>query len=514
MIHWSIPASGSDTNVEVDRREGWPYDKNGKLENKLFDCVAPDPFLDENGVVWVVVSMGFWGLDHEGCSSWDDVMKPYLVKVPVLNSGKTLNSVPQIENSVEGENCGIYRVAVPINLPKDKITDERDKVRKGEDRIDGSLYKESGVYYLLVKRYGTVIELWSTKSLETVSDPNTWTLISPDILTGFEGPCLTKYGGQYYVYVDKLADYPPGKSDGKTGIHMTCAKNLKPGTKWKGKVKVNLWRRDKKKGVDVPCVGRHGTVRTITDANAIKQIMALYESNTGKKYNSAVDKPTPIIEDGWFYANGKSYMYKNGALLKSCEWCDAGTGAWYWFDADGTMARNKDVFIPYTADRSEGKWVYYDEEGKMVKGQHYHDGHWEYYDLTTMDGGYWYYYDTVTGERATGFVDLPKSGNDAAKRVYYDSNGRMVYGEKCINGNWYRFDDYTGAMLRGEYCSSEGNWYRFDTVTGIMIHGEYCSLEGNWYYYDSVTGIMQKGWVTLPDGRRCYYDEVTGIRRG
>ena len=170
------------------------------------------------------------------------------------------------------------------------------------------------------------------------------------------------------------------------------------------------------------------------------------------------------MHNGWFRDGGKCYRYENGVKLANREWLDPSTGAWYWFDADGTMARNKDVFIPYNPDRTEGKWVYYGEDGRMVKGENEHGDQWNYYDLSTTK--YWYWFDEVTGERKVG-----------------------------------------------ERCSKEGNWYRYDDE-GRMIHGEYCSKEGNWYYYDIVTGIMHHGWTTLPDGRTYYYDEVTGIRQG
>ena len=40
----------------------------------------------------------------------------------------------------------------------------------------------------------------------------------------------------------------------------------------------------------------------------------------------------------------------------------------------------------------------------------------------------------------TGFCDL------GTKTVYYDAEGRMLYGEQKIDGHWYHFDEYDGAM--------------------------------------------------------------------
>ena len=44
----------------------------------------------------------------------------------------------------------------------------------------------------------------------------------------------------------------------------------------------------------------------------------------------------------------------------------------------------------------------------------------------------------------TGFKEI-KSQN---KIVYYNSSGHMVFGQQKIDGNWYYFDEKTGAFFR------------------------------------------------------------------
>ncbi len=186
----------------------------------------------------------------------------------------------------------------------------------------------------------------------------------------------------------------------------------------------------------------------------------------------------PTIRNGWYQENGEKYWYDNGVMACDKEVYDPTTDAWYWFDADGTMATEKDVFVPVNADRSAGKWVRYDSNGWMIKGE------------DCRYGG-WYWFDPATGEMQKGFVHVPVAGDLQGKWVYYDEvNGQMHHGESCINGNWYYFNE----------------------ITGEMVHGEY-ERNGNWYYYDSMTGIMAHGWTTLPDGRVVYYDDITGVRR-
>ena len=517
LIHWSLPASGSEENVSVNTAYGWPYTRSGEKTNQLFDCVAPDSFLDEDGTVWIVVSMGYYGQWHE-TGSWSDTMKPYLVRVPKLLPNPGCGNL-ETKEQWELPPVTEYEQAIPINLPKEQIADERGEARKRkenqddparietEDRIDGALYKEGGRYYLVVKRYGTVNEIWSIDSLTKVADPAAWRLVNSDFVTGFEGPCLTKYQGNYYVYTDKLADYPPSNPDGKTGIHVTCTTDLN--SRWTENTRVRLLER--KDGEERECTGRHGSVKAFTDPAVIGKVMDLYRA-AGWSYPPAGDRPLGIdMHNGWFRDGGKCYRYENGVKLANREWLDPSTGAWYWFDADGTMARNKDVFIPYNSDRTEGKWVYYGEDGRMVKGENRHGDQWNYYDLSTTK--YWYYYDPITGERATGMKEIWDQSSLKNKWVYYDSEGRMLYGEQYIQGNWYWFNEVTGERKVGERYSEKGNWYRYDDE-GRMIHGEYFSKEGNWYYYDIVTGIMHHGRTTLPDGRTYCYDEVTGIRQG
>lgn len=197
--------------------------------------------------------------------------------------------------------------------------------------------------------------------------------------------------------------------------------------------------------------------------------------------------------------SGRRYWFDSGIVARDKEAYDPVSDAWYWFDADGTMAVNKDVFIPINEERTAGKWVRYDENGGMVKGEDYRYGGW-------------YWFDPITGEMRKGFVNIP-DGTKEGKWVYYDEiNGQMHHGESCISGNWYRFDEWTGKMTHGEYCNSEGNWYYYDEITGVMQKGSVYH-HNNRYYYDEITGIMQKGIVNH-DGKEYCYDEITGIFLG
>lgn len=58
------------------------------------------------------------------------------------------------------------------------------------------------------------------------------------------------------------------------------------------------------------------------------------------------------------------------------------------------------------------------------------------------------------------------------------------------------FDQYTGAMYHGDTYirSNGGKWVRYDRVTGKMIKGLHYQ-DGDYYYFDQTTGAMAHGRV-------------------
>ncbi len=204
--------------------------------------------------------------------------------------------------------------------------------------------------------------------------------------------------------------------------------------------------------------------------------------------------------DGWVVGpDGEERWYEGGEMAADKAFYDAASGEWYWADADGSIARDKDVYIPVSeSDRENGKWVRFDPDGHMVKGE------------DCRYGG-WYYFDEVTGEMAKGFRYVESNGG---KWVCYDRvTGQMLHGQAVDQGNWYYFDEYTGATQYGfRYIPEDGKWVFYDRVTGIMLHGEQ-AIDGSWYYLDPWTGAVSYGWCSLPDGRTVYYDSVSGIMK-
>ncbi len=255
--------------------------------------------------------------------------------------------------------------------------------------------------------------------------------------------------------------------------------------------------------------------------------------------------------------DGKYYFYEDGETVTSKE--AFVNGAWRWFDADGTMATDKDVY----QQSSGGKWVRYNENGEMIKGEDYR-----------YDG--WYYFEPITGTMVKGPVVL-----EDGRKVFYDTiTGQMLKGEHNINGQTYVFDEMDGHLISGTdtgfwiwadgkqywyenwqrqgwepandtyrgkeiYDPASDAWYWLDNVqhggkavnkdvyqesysaypdredgtgkwvrydeNGHMIKGWQITDAGT-YYFEPITGAMAKGTVVI-EGVAYTFDVVTGIRQ-
>lgn len=377
------------------------------MTNKKFDAVAPDLFAIDDDGMYIVFSAGYYG-SHHGQTGYQDVMKPYLVNVVDLHFGdSTIQSVS-------------YNIAKMINLPYNdsRLYDERSVDRAGgldvykEDRIDGSIYKENGYYYLVIKRFGTANELWRISDLNQVSNPNAWELINSDFINQFEGSSLVKFNGKYMNYCDKMTDASGFPEEfGNNQIYVTLSDSLESGSKWKKAQKLNFIEFNPDTGsITSNAYRRHGSVLVLKDISQIRKI-ATYLNSIYTDSSLEVTLDTDM-HNGMFRSDGYWYKCESGNYVAFAERCVDGN--WYWYDADGTMARNKHVYIP-----NHDKWVYYDNDGVMVKGERrignvqfrYVDISTEYYD---------YYFDLITGERARNcWITMPDG-----RRCHYDSEGR------------------------------------------------------------------------------------------
>ena len=232
---------------------------------------------------------------------------------------------------------------------------------------------------------------------------------------------------------------------------------------------------------------KHGEIDGTADAEADQAVALTAES-------------TPWY--GWYTdASGVRYWYEEGRAVTEHAFYDSGTDKWYWADADGSIARNKDTYIPLDnnaeagdwRNNGQGKWVRISDDYSMVKGEDYRvskdDGQW-----------HWWYFDTCTSQMLKNFVHVDSNGG---KWVFYDDTyGWMVYGEQCRmtkdnpdwGYGWYYFDDWTGATTYGYKWLSDasdsyygGKTVYYDTATGRMVYG-WQAINGTWNYFDTATG--------------------------
>lgn len=255
------------------------------------------------------------------------------------------------------------------------------------------------------------------------------------------------------------------------------------------------------------------------------------------------------------YRDGKYYFYENDVMATSKE--AYVNGAWRWFDADGSMAVDKDVY----QTSSGGKWVRYNENGEMIKGEDYRYGGWYYFEPVTgtmmkgpvtLSDGRRVFYDTITGQMLKGTQNINGqtygfneengdliSGNDTlfwveadGKKYWYEGwqrqgwdpaneayRGKEIYDPST--DAWYWLDNVQqGAMAVGKDVYQEsysaypdredgtGKWVRYD-ANGHMVKG-WQTTDAGTYYFETVTGAMAKGQVSI-DGAQYSFDETTGI---
>lgn len=358
LVHWSYPNSGSATNLAPTVMP------DGARADGGYDTAGTDAFADDDGTVWIVTTLGYFAMNH-GDSSLNDVMSPYIVRVDNLRPGADQQRDPGAQPQLT------YGSLVPINLPDSH-----------HDWLDPSLYKENGTYYLSIKRDGITNQIYAINDLSRASDASAWRLVCSDVVTGYEGPSLAKYNGQYFMYTDKLKDYPLGTTDTSTGNFVTQSGSLSGG--WTNTRRITTSKIAEYNGetIGITIPNRHGSVIAVTDPKAKELIFELRESLGYGAYEPGLN--------GWQERDGKVYWYDDGIMSRYREIYDPGTDAWYWIDADGTRATNKDAYIP-----AGDKWVRYDENGGMVKGLEFRYGSW-------------YYFDPITGEMLKGNVWVPE----------------------------------------------------------------------------------------------------------
>ena len=375
-----------------------------------------------------------------------------------------------------------------------------------------------------MKKDGVTNEIWRTRTLtlESVQQESNWELVCDDAVTGFEGPSLTKYSGTYYLYTDKLKDYPPDNHDGKAGVHVNIASTATTGQmdKYTGWLEGNQFKIRAHAAKGGLKETRHGTVITLTNPNAIKTVWDLKAKTVYAPLTGHEETPA-LVSSGWYQkesfkgpAYGGTevcYWYDNnvrqGLTDRGKEIYDPATDGWYWMDSleDGKMAVNKDVYQPYTVQGQDGtgKWVRYDQFGRMQKGQVHAPIN------GSNEWGYWWF-DETTGAMKKGLTEVNQVRSrevpltDRHGNVMKDSNGNTA-----MKTEWYMVDGNNNEVTNPNDAAKK--WVYYDDNTGVMLKG-YHTIGDTLYYFDEHDGTAIDGWRTDSDGKQYWYEK--GARQG
>ena len=256
-----------------------------------------------------------------------------------------------------------------------------------------------------------------------------------------------------------------------------------------------------------------------------------------------------ISNDGWIIQGGDKFYYVDGLAVYGEQQID---GKWYHFDeVTGAMSTGlTDLGYKTVLYGADGAMLYGRQEwmgstyflapetGSLSRSGWFSDGSARFYLVAQGEpargelkvSGRWYHFGEETGAMSTGLTDLgyktvlygedgamlygrqeyrgkvyyldPINGSlatsgwvsDGGSRCYLLPSGELAKGERKIGGEWYHFDEETGAMSTGfTELESKTVCYAGD---GAMLYGEQ-KIGGKWYHFDGVTGAMSTGMTDL-----------------
>ncbi len=285
LEHWSFPNSGSADNLAPASTPA------GATDTGQYDTCGTEAFADDDGTVWLVTTLGYFGMMHG--EDYNDTMMPYICRVDGLAAGGDQQSDPGAPPTAN------YGELTQINLPI-----------SGTDWLDPSLYKENGTYYLSIKHNGITNMVFSIKDLSQAGNKDAWTLVCADAVTGYEGPSLTKANGEYLMVTDKLKDYPFDSFDGTTGNFVTRSASLSDG--WHATQRIATLGMDSD-GDTYSIPNRHGSVLKVP-AEATDLVKSLHEKAGFGDFTAADLVTFSDVDYAEWYAAGTKFCSAKGLI--------------------------------------------------------------------------------------------------------------------------------------------------------------------------------------------------------
>ncbi len=260
LVNWTYP----NRPIGVPGTVSPAPDTKGKVGGGKFHCAGPEFMFDDNGDCWIVAPLGYYGY-FDG-HPFEDYLQPYICKVTGLarNPDNEAGMTDLQRGASPLGNSGDFtRIYLPVY---------------SENWIDPSLYKENGKYYLSIKKDGVQNYIFEIDDLNQASNPNAWRIINDNVVTGYEGPCLTKgldlqdgKKEKYFFYTDKLDSYSDANGSGINGIYYQTSESMLEGWTWPQRIVTKDVL-----GNIIP--NRHGSVTRITDPAAKQVILNLRNS--------------------------------------------------------------------------------------------------------------------------------------------------------------------------------------------------------------------------------------------
>ena len=276
LVNWSYPGGGkylAETNSGLIPKEV-PLDANGNRTPRTdYHSLASDAFVDDDGTVWMVVTLGHYA------DSQNNQLSQYLLKItdlkaPADSSGLT-DAAGRLKNSFFSVNYGDL---VPIHLPytTDYLDREKFEYNGNTFDYDGMLFKNGGKYYLAVQHDGQEITLWTIDDLNKASDANAWKMVTEELAAGYEGPSVVYNNGKFYLYSDRLDGWEHRDDwEDEHGEFVLTSDTLTE--TFRDKAKVNAVDETGK-----TYTVRHGSVITLTDEKAKQTVQNLYAKRYAK----------------------------------------------------------------------------------------------------------------------------------------------------------------------------------------------------------------------------------------
>ena len=243
----------------------------------------------------------------------------------------------------------------------------------------------------------------------------------------------------------------------------------------------------------IPLLRRAYPTGNKSESNGVLTYTAYYGpkdySDDGNIYITFDSSTTITINPnaGWTMgARGWWFRKMDGTYLHNCG--KQVGGEWFYFDKDGFLVQDKWV-------QTGGRWFYFEGDSMVASYWMMKDGKWYYFS-----GKDWKESGTQTDcGMQTGLQYIYTNG---WKLYYFNEDGAMHKGWKCIDNKWYYFGS-NGIIVTG-WQKISGKWYYLMPAdngnidiqkNGYMMTG-WCNINNNWYYFKN-SGEMATGWEKI-----------------